>query len=284
MNPGVMVAGINCKWMAISMSERPERPVMGRALESLTKGIDQDFSQPPSELPHAVRRRLQTALESHELFLDCAELLLSQLVHDPEARFLFLDPQSRYTLQMFTWPVGFGNQPHFHGNWNVSAVMAGSLLVFRSAISPADCLAAEPLLATCGQVGVLIPPQFHCLRNVGDEVAITFHVFSIAEDDHEKLHLEKLPVSDDLRIDDEGILAIARVAATYHEARSIDIIRTAFSLAGHATELELVKLMVMLNPREAMAMGRRLADLVGGRDRYRLLNLIEKMELGAKAV
>ena len=266
------------------MSERPDKPAMGRALESLTTGIHRDFSQPPLEIPHAVRRRLQTALESHELFLDCAELLLSQLVHDSEARFLFFDSQSRYTLQVFTWPAGFGNQPHFHGNWNVSAVMAGSLLVFRSAISPADCLAAEPLLAVCGQAGVLIPPQFHCLRNVGDETAITFHIFSIAEADHEKLHLENLPASDDARIDDDGILAIARVAATYDDARSTDIIRAAFSLAGHATKLELVKVMVTLNPREAMAMGRSLAELVGGRDGHRLLDLIKKLEFGAKAV
>lgn len=266
------------------MSERLHKPAMGRALENLIAGIDRDFSLPSSEVPHAVRRRLQTALESRELFLDCAQLLLSQLVHEPEGRFLFFDPQSRYTLQVFTWPAGFGNEPHFHGNWNVSAIMTGSLLVFRSAISPADCLAAEPLLAVCGQTGILIPPQFHCLRNVGDETAITFHVFSVAEADHEKLHLENLSASDDARIDDDGILAIARVAARCDDALSTDIIRTAFSLASHTTKLELVKLMVTVNPSEAIAMGRRLAELVGGWDGHRLLDLIEKMEFGTKAV
>jgi hypothetical protein len=266
------------------MSERPDKPAMGRALENLTTGIGRDFSQPPSEVPHAVRRRLQTALESPELFLDCAQLLLSQLVHEPEARVLFFDPQSRYTLQVFTWPAGFGNQPHFHGNWNVSAVMAGSLLVFRSAISPADCLAAEPLLAVCGQAGVLIPPQFHCLRNVRNETAITFHVFSIVGADHEKLHVENFPAPDDVRIDDDGILAIARVAATHDDDRSADIVRTGFSLADNATKLELVKVMVTLNPLDAIAMGKRLARLVGGQDRHRLLDVIKKMELGAKAV
>jgi hypothetical protein len=254
---------------------------MGRALEHLIAGIDADLSLPASELPHAIRRRLQVALDSPELYLDCAQLLLSQVVSEPDARFLFFDPQSRYTLQVFCWPPGFGNQPHVHKNWNVSAVMANSLLVFRSTVSEADCLASKPILVTSGQAGVLIPPQFHCLRNVGDETAITFHVFSIDELGNDKVHLERRPTTAS-RLDDDGILAIATVAASHADARSIDIVRTAFSAAGNTTRLELVKVMVKLDPLEAVRMGKALSQLVGGQDGRRLLDVIEKLEVVAK--
>src|SRR4051812_14607390 len=122
------------------MPESPETVLMGGALVRLIAGIDVDFSLPAAEIPHAVRRRLQAALDSPELYLDSARLLLSQLVSDPDARFLFADPKSRYTLEVFCWPPGFGNQPHLHNNWNVSAVMTSSLLVFRSAVSETECL------------------------------------------------------------------------------------------------------------------------------------------------
>src|SRR5438045_3736438 len=136
---------------------------MDSALEQLIAGIDLDLCLPASEHPDVIRRRVQESLGSPDLYLDCAERLLSQLVSEPDAQFLFFDPQSRYNLQLFCWPPGFENQPHLHENWNVSAVMTSSLLVFRSTISETDCLASKPLLAASGQVGILVPPQFHCL-------------------------------------------------------------------------------------------------------------------------
>jgi hypothetical protein len=203
------------------------------------------------------------------------------VLSEPHAQFLFLDPQSRFTLQLFCWPPGFGNQPHLHKNWNASAIFSSSFMVFRSAISEADCLASEPLLATAGQAGVLIPPQFHCLRNVGNETAITFHVFSSDEVGDDKLHLEHRPTTASI-IDDEGILALATLAASYSDSRAIDIVRTALSAAGNATKLELVKLMVKLDPLEAIRMARTLSQHVGGRDGDRLLEVVEKLEPATK--
>jgi hypothetical protein len=83
------------------MAESPEKVPMGDALVRLIAGIDLDFSLPAAEIPHAVRSRVQGALDSPELYLDSARRLLSQLVSDPDARFLFVDPRSRYTLQIF---------------------------------------------------------------------------------------------------------------------------------------------------------------------------------------
>lgn len=264
----------------IAMSEHPDKLPMGGALENLIAGIDLDFSLPEAEVPNAIRGHLQASLDSPELYLDCARLLLSQLVSEPDARFLFFDPQSRYTMQVFCWPPGFGNRPHLHNNWNVSAVMTGSLLVFRSAISETDCLASEPLPATAGQAGVLIPPQFHCLRNDGNETAITFHVFSIDEAGDEHVHLERRPTYAS-RFDDDEVVAIATEAARRGGARSMDIVRAAFSAAGNVAKLELVKLMAKLDPLEALRMARTLAQLVGGRDGLRLLELVEKLESAA---
>ncbi len=255
----------------------------GAALAAFITGVDGDFGQAEARQPHAVRRRLQTTLDaSDELFLDAAQLLLAQLVYQPDTRFLYFDPESRFDLQLFTWPAGFYNLPHFHSNWNVSAVMAGSLVIFRSDVSEADCLHASPLVATAGQAGVLIPPQFHCLRNDSNETAITFHVFSIDETPGDKLHLETSPTTGDFRLDDDGILTLVRVAAQRGGARSTDIARLAFAAASTAAKLELVKLMLRLDPPEAIHMGRTLSELVGGEDGRRLLAVVEKMELASR--
>ncbi|MGB8890225.1 MAG: hypothetical protein WCC87_26100 [Candidatus Korobacteraceae bacterium] len=256
-------------------------PAIGRALRHLIDGIDQDFSRPASDVPYAVRTRLEAALESPDLYLDCAQLFLSQLVAEPDARVLFVDPGSRYRLQVFCWPPEFGNQPHLHENWNVTGVLVSSLLVFRSTISEVDCLASKPLLATSGQAGVLIPPQYHCLRNVGDQTAITFHVLSRDEPGDEDVHVERAPTSA-ARLDDSDILAIATVAVMRCGARSIDVVRTAFSAAGNFTKLELLKLMAKLDPLEAIRMGRALSQLVGGQDGLRLLQVIENLNIASR--
>jgi predicted metal-dependent enzyme (double-stranded beta helix superfamily) len=261
------------------MSEGPGAIPMGLALERLIAGIDLDFSLAAPEVPHAVRNRLRAALESSDLLLDSAQRGLSQLADEPDAGFVYFDPQGRYTMQVFCWPPGFGNDPHLHTNWNVSGIMAGSLLLFRSAISEADCIASQPLVADTGQAGVLIPPQFHCLRNDGSEPAITFHIFSL-DQAGETNHLERPPASQE-RIDDDGILALATAAATHAGARSVDIIQRAFLAAGIAAKLKLIKLMVKVDPREAARMGRHLSQLVGGQDGRRLLAAVEKLEVAA---
>jgi len=261
------------------MSGGPALVSTGSALGRLVEGINRDFTLASPDIPHAVRHRLRTALEGSDLYLDSARLLLSQLVSEPETESLYFDPGARYTLQVFCWPPGFGNEPHLHTNWNVSGVMAGSLLVFRSAISEADCLASQPVIADMGQAGVLFPPQFHCLRNLGDEPAITFHVFSL-DSAADRLHLERAPVSL-ARIDDDGILTIATEAARRGGMHSIDIVASAFLAAGNLTKLKIVKLMVDLDPREAVRMGKTLSRLVGGNDGRRLLHAIEKLQLAA---
>lgn len=263
------------------MFENPNRIRVGPDLGRLVGGIETDFSLPPPEVPHAVRRRLQAALLSSGLYLDCARLLFSQLVSEPEAGFLYSDPLERYTLQLFCWPPGFGNEPHLHTNWNVSSVMAGSLLVFRSAISGADCLASEPLPANAGQAGLLIPPQFHCLGNAGSEPAITFHVFSLDQAGSDRNHLERSPASM-ARVDDDGILAIATVAAKLGGRSAIDIVDSAFVAAGNSAKLELMKLMLRLDPQEAIRLGKTLSRLVGGLDGRRLLNAVEKVEAATR--
>lgn len=260
------------------MSADADQPAIGQALTQVIAGIDLDFSLPPAEVPHAVRRRLQAALDSTDLFLDCAQLLLSQLAWEPETRYLYFDPQSRYNLQLFSWPPGFSNLPHFHTNWNASAVMAGSLVIFRSTASEADCLASAPLVVTAGQAGVLIPPQYHFLRNLGDEAATTFHVFSIEQASSGEPQLEGPATSGTSRIDDDGILALAVLATQYGGARAVGILRTAFTEVGNATKLELIKLMARVNKPEAIRMGKILSHLVRGQDGHRLLALVERME------
>lgn len=260
------------------MSAGADRPAIGSALAQVIAGIDLDFDLPPAEIPHAVWRRLQVALDSIDLFLDCAQLLLSQLAWEPETTYLYFDPQGRYNLQLFSWPRGFSNLPHLHTNWNASAVMAGSLAIFRSATSEVDCLASAPLIVTAGQAGVLIPPQYHFLRNLENETAITFHVFSIEQASGGEPQLEGPATSGGSRIDDDGIHALAVLATQYGGARAVDILWAAFAEVGNAMKLELIKLMIKADRPEAIRMGKILSQLIGGQDGHRLLALIERME------
>jgi hypothetical protein len=264
-------------------SERHEPILLGDALAGLIAGFDLDFALPGSEIPHAIRRRLNCALGSPALFLDVARRTCGQLVHDPLARSLFDDPRSRYTVQVFCWPVGFGNQPHLHDNWNVSAVLVGSMLVFRSPTSEAACLASEPLVASAGTAGVVMPPQFHCLRNVGASSAITLHVFSADAGSDELADAEMRPTIAE-RFDDADLLAIVAEAAQHGGALAEDVVRTAFTAAaGSAAKLEVTKRMAMLDPAAAVPMGRSLAALVGGRDGQRLNAVVDRLQAASEA-
>jgi predicted metal-dependent enzyme (double-stranded beta helix superfamily) len=248
-------------------------------LDQFIASVNRDHSLPASDRAHAIGKRLQAALADGMFYVDCARVLLGQLVSKPDCRFLFIDPEEHYTLQVFCWPIGFGNDPHRHDNWTVSGVMMGSLLVFRSAVSETDCVASKPLVAAPGQVGVLVPPQFHRLRNIGRETAITFHVFSL-DDAAEKLDLEGWPTSAP-RFDDEDVLAITSMAVAKGGSEAISCVRTAFSAVGPVAKLELLKLMIRLDPTEAIDMGRTLSRLVGGLDGRRLLRLVDGLDTAA---
>lgn len=255
---------------------RPVSPAVTPALGRFIAGVNQDHGLPISTRPTAVRARLQAALACADFHVDCARTVLAQMSTDPAAEVLFADPEGRYTLQLFCWPAGFGNEPHRHDTWTVSGVLAGSLEVLRSSLSAADCRAAKPLVATPGQTGVLAPPQHHCLRNAGPETAISFHVFSAGDGaQRADFHGRAAP---DVRFDDDDVLAIARLAVAKGGREARDCVRAAFSLVGPATRLDLVKLMLTQDPGEGIAMGRELASQVGGLDGHRLSSLLDGLE------
>jgi hypothetical protein len=261
------------------MYEAAQQRAPGPALTELVRGIDCDFRLSEAEVPHAVRQRVQQALTSPQFFLDCAHRLLSQLAFEPRTRYLYLDPQLRYYMQLFSWPEGFSNKPHLHTSWNVSAVFVGSVEILRSVRSEVDCAESTPLSAGAGEVGVLIPPQFHFLRNPADTTALTFHVFGSNSTPDQRPHREGPAGAGECRLDDDGILALAKTAARVDDPRATDIIRMAFAAAGSATRLELVKLMTAMDLGGGIEMGKRLAQLVGGSDGSRLLAVLEQIEL-----
>jgi 3-mercaptopropionate dioxygenase len=249
---------------------------MAGELANLIAGIDDDFELPAAKLPHAVWRRLQDAV-CPALFLDAARRLLVQLVSKPEAQYLHADPTARYAVEMFCWPPGFGNQPHLHRSWNASAVMAGALQIFRSSVSEAECLVAEPLVATAGQVGILTPPQFHCLRNTGTTTAVTLHVFSADESSGDIVHPEHRPPLS-ARFDGGDLLAIAAEAVACGGTEARDIVLSTFAVVENDVKLALMKLMATLDPAAAAVLARELATLVGGLDERRLLAIADQLE------
>lgn len=255
---------------------------MAGELARLIAGIDDDFALPAHDRPHAVRRRLQAAV-CPALFLDAARRLLEQLASAPGARYLHADPESRYGIEVFCWAPGSGNEPHLHRSWNVSAILAGTLQIFRSSVSAADCLVAPPLVATAGQTGLLTPPQFHCLRNVGGATAITLHVFSADEAAGDIAHPDHRPPLAS-RFCDDDLRAIAAEAVARGGGDARDIVRGAFdAVAGIDAKLALMKTMATLDPASAASMMRTLSQLVGGQDGRRLLAIAERMDAHVRA-
>jgi len=254
-------------------------PLPAEALQSLILGIGSDFDTCAApDVPDRVRSRLKSATTTPDLLLESSDLLLHQMRNTPAERFLVRDPHSRFTLQLFCWAPGFGNLPHLHANWTVSAVLAGSISVQRSAVSEADCCASPPLLASTGEVGMLRPPQYHCLKNPSStEAAVTFHVFPLEDSYHQETAESNRPVR---RIDSAGILALAKLAAIHGGQRSMNILRNAFEVAGNHTKLEVIKLLAKVDPQETVRLGTMLAHQVGGADGERLLNVLSRFERG----
>jgi predicted metal-dependent enzyme (double-stranded beta helix superfamily) len=251
------------------MTDAKELFKAGELLSCLIEGVNKDVKESASEAPHLVRKRLEQIVSTPTFLNDCVEVLFSQLVTDPGSRVLFSDPSLRYSLQVFVWPPGFENEPHLHKTWTVSAMLQNSLVVFRSKISEAECLKSQPLSVFAGQVGVLIPPQFHCFRNEGSDAAVSFHVFSR---DHNPRGESPQTVLEDppQTFDDDDIFAIARMAATSQDKRSAKLIRMAFTLVEVPTKLRIVKLMAKIDPDQAVCLGNLLCELIGEEDAIRL--------------
>lgn len=258
------------------MSVRPAcaldaHPVLRRFIE----GIDEDFLWPVADRAPAVRRRLQAALATAPFRTDCARALLAQAASMPTPVDFFRDDAGRYVLRVFCWPPAFGNAPHLHRSWTVAGILKGALLVRRSAQSAAQCLAAEPIAAVAGQAGMLVPPQFHCLRNDGDTVAISLHVFS-RDAPEEAGPDERAPRA--AAFDDDELVAITALALDSAGAQALDCVDAAFPLVGLAAKLELMKLTLACDLDEGIRLGRSLCRLVGEADGRRLSTLLDRVD------
>ena len=249
---------------------------MDGELGDLIAGIDRDFDLPAPNAAHAVRRRLQDAV-SPALLLSTARRLLANLTAESDAQYLYSDPAFRYGIEIFCWPPGFGNRPHLHLSWNVSAVLAGTIDIFRSTVSAADCLLASPLVATAGEVGILIPPQFHFLKNNGTTSTITLHVFSADSANGAAPTPEPRPLLA-AKFSDDDLLAIVAASISWAGPQAQDIVVAAFDLVKIDAKLSLMKMMATTDLSIAAMLARRLAALVGGVDELRLMEIARGLE------
>ena len=129
---------------------------------------------------------------------------------------------------------------------------------------------------------MLVPPQFHCLRNHGPEAALTLHVFSL---DPAGSALDREDGADGVpQFDDEDVLSIVRMAMQRGHVDAVNCVEAGFAVVGPVAKLELVKLMLLLSPERAVRLGRTLSRLVGREDGRRLLHLIERLETGRGAL
>ena len=94
-------------------------------------------------------------------------------------------PERDYSVTVMVWAPGQGTPIHDHaGKWCVECVMKGQIEI--TSYRPTDDPESEVVhLATLNtvtanlrEVGILVPPnEYHRIRNVADETAMTVHVY-----------------------------------------------------------------------------------------------------------
>lgn len=155
-------------------------------LEGLIRGLDDAVAAPDD--PTRCRQVMEVLTEA---FSEENEILAPEFLHtDPDSyarRLLHRHPHGAYSVVIMVWGPGQGTPLHDHaGTWCVECVSQGRIEVtnFRrlanrdSASQVLDFEEEQVQAAGVGEAGKLIPPfEYHTIRNPGEEVAVTVHVY-----------------------------------------------------------------------------------------------------------
>lgn len=109
----------------------------------------------------------------------CADRYARHLLHR--------GPEGTYSAMVMVWQPGQGTPVHDHaGNWCVECVIQGRIEIV--AFDPTGDASADDVVrltrigstvARRGDVGILVPPnEYHSIRNVDSEQAVTVHVYA----------------------------------------------------------------------------------------------------------
>ncbi len=100
-------------------------------------------------------------------------------------KLIWADPQRRFVVLGMTWAPGQGAPLHDHaGLWGGEIVVRGTMAETTYELTERigerwRFHANEERVAPAGTVGMISPPfEYHALRNAGDSIAHTVHVYS----------------------------------------------------------------------------------------------------------
>lgn len=134
--------------------------------------------------PHDICEGAKQALR--EVRLDLPPDLLAESGERYARRLVYRCPDGSYSMMVMVWAPGQGTPVHDHaGKWCVEYVHTGEIEI--TSFAPVSDtgrdvvqFAQEGVMrAGPGDVGVLVPPnEYHRIRNVSDDTAVTIHVYA----------------------------------------------------------------------------------------------------------
>ena len=152
-----------------------ERDPLAALVDALTAAVD--AAGTPADAVDAVTTVLRERVADPDL--------LDASFADPgpdgsREQVLHVDPAGRFSLVALVWTGGATTPPHDHLTWGVVGVHRGVEVETRYALSPDGDRLVEQAVgrSSAGGVDGFVPPgDIHVVRQDGDGVAVSLHVY-----------------------------------------------------------------------------------------------------------
>jgi hypothetical protein len=235
------------------------------------------------EIASRVRELTEHALRRPPFVVECAERVISAVgsMRGADVPPLWGTRSTPATLRIFYWPPGLQNEPHQHDAWGVTGVVFNEIIVetFPATTppleSPQRCEPSRSITARAGDVGYLIPPCVHRLRNETARTTITFHVFGAESETSTVRHAPRVVHERNVR---RGVLLRRRVLCAWcdvlaelSDARSVSLLERIVVLTPDPlTKLQAIKSLARHDPRRAYELSCDFEKQLLGADRHGL--------------
>ncbi len=243
-----------------------------------------------------VRRLTQGALSQEGFVLSCVKRIIAPMAESASQPWrnppLFGSRDERISIRVFYWPPGFGNQPHLHDCWTVTAVLHNFILAetFRGATSVDDINPgqSQQFSAHTGMVGFLLPPCIHRLINTSDRESATFHVFCntpsrkmsdgepgtvLAADTSRTVGQSSQPTPHYGAARRRALSVVVQMLAAFKSVSPIDLLEQIFAVGENSIKLQVVKALASRAPAIAYQRSCELQCWLHGNDAVELCKI-----------
>jgi predicted metal-dependent enzyme (double-stranded beta helix superfamily) len=236
------------------------------------------------QVAQRVRALTTQALAKSSFMLACCERIITS-VEQLDGRWrnspLFASTEPGIVVRAIFWPPGYGNDPHLHDEWSVTAVLHNEIGVdtFKGANTVEDAVSRSPIKITARapDCGYLVPPCVHRLYNPTQRDSATLHVFAAERrrrggpaEDRRRGGTESRLRGDGIRAGGMGrctLVALCGVLAGITDPGAIELLERIFALGGLPVKLEVVKALASHDVRRAYQKSRQLESHLAGRDK-----------------